>query len=130
VPKLIVKTGTTQDGEYPLDLSLQNFTMREQGLMSSVCQALGSPAYGNEIIGRFLADDGPAVVAVAAVMMQRAGKVPDVDILADAKRAAYVMDYSDLEEKLDKEANDGPPSPSPSESESLGENDAESGTSG
>lgn len=129
MPKLIVKSGTTQDGEYDLDLSIANFSMRENAYMASVCAAMGSAAFGDEIVGRFLANDGAAIVAVTAVMMQRAGKVPDIDVLADAKRSAYVMDFSDLDQKEPEEGDD-PNSLSPSANDAPGETDAEPGTSG
>ena len=117
MPKLILKTGKPIDGEYPLDLTLSEFSMREWGFMASVCAALGSPAEGHEILGRFFKNDGPAIVAITGVMLQRAGKVPDVDALADAKGGAFTFDYSDLT----AEAED-PNSPTPNDSESLGEN--------
>lgn len=126
MPKLILKTGKPIDGEYPLDLTLSEFSMREWGYMASVCSALGSPAEGHEILGRFFKNDGPAIVAVTSVMLQRAGKVADLDALADAKGDAFTFDYSDLQ----REDDDGPPSQSPSESDAPGENANESESSG
>lgn len=127
MPKLILKTGKPMDGEYPLDLTISEFSMREWGFMANVCNLLGSPAAGHEIIGRFFQNDGPAVVAVTGVMLQRAGKVPDVDALADAKGEAFTFDYSDLKPEA---VDDGPPSQSPSENEPLGENADETESSG
>jgi hypothetical protein len=128
VPKLILKTGKPMDGEYPADLTHTEFTQREWAFMASVCSALGTPGYGLEILTRFWQEDGPAVVALAAVMMQRAGKVADIDALADAKGSAFTWDFSDLEQK--KAAEENPPSQSPSENESLGEKTEDAESSG
>ena len=113
------------DGEYPMDLSISEFSMREWGLMSSVCMSLGSPATGPEILAKFFQNDGPAIVAITAVMLQRAGKVPDIDALADLKGSAFTFDYTDLDV-----GDDGPPSLPPSENDKLGEKSDETETSG
>lgn len=122
MPKLIVKTETVEDGEYPLDMTYGNFTMDEFETMSRV-----SGAYGLEILDRFWKDDGPAIVAVAVVMMQRAGRSPDVATLKSAKRSSFTFDFTDLA----ADGDGGPPAEAPpSGSDSPGGSSDEAESSG
>jgi hypothetical protein len=121
LPKVIVKTGTTQDGEYELDLS--HFTLRERAYIR---EASGTrpPEFAAEWFG----GDPKTVIATVGVMMQRAGRIPDLDVLLDSDEKAITVDYTDLQQ--DEDGGDGPPSPSPSETASPGENADESAASG
>jgi hypothetical protein len=119
MPKVIVKTGTTQDGEYDLDLS--QFTLRERAYIKDT-SGTRPPEFAAEWFG----GDPKTVIATVAVMMQRAGRIPDIDALLDADDKAITVDYTDLEE----DGGDGPPSPTPSGNDSPGENDDESEVSG
>lgn len=121
MPKVIVKTGTTQDGEYELDLS--RFTTRERAYIRKVAGTLPI-----DFLEAWFGGDPMTVVATVGVMMQRAGKEPDLDVILDAEETALVIDYSDL--KKDAEGDDGPPFPSPSASDELGEKSDDAETSG
>jgi hypothetical protein len=122
VPKLIVKTETVEDGEFPLELSHGEYTMEEYATMSRICGA-----YGLEIFDQFWKDHGPAIVAVAVVNMQRAGRTPDVGALLRAKRSCFTFDISDLKAE---DGDESPPDQSPSESGSPGETQSEAESSG
>jgi hypothetical protein len=118
MPKVIVKTGTTQDGEYELDLA--RFTMRERAYIREV-SGTRPPDFPEQWFGA----DPKTVIATVAVMMQRAGRQPDLDALLDSADNSITIDYSDL-----GEGDDGPPSPSPSDSGELGENEDAPAVSG
>lgn len=121
MPKVTVKTGTTQDGEYELDL--EHFTWRERAYITEVSGTL-PPDY----LAKWFAADPKTVLATVAVMMQRAGRRPDLDVLLDADdRDSIVVDYTDLQSG---EGDDGPPSRSPSESGAPGDSDDSTATSG
>lgn len=121
MPKVIVKTGTTQDGEYELDLS--RFTTRERAYIKQV-----SGTRPPEFLEEWFGGDPMTVVATIGVMMQRGGKLPDIDVLLDADEKALTIDYSDLQKAAE---DDGlPPSQSPSESDELGDQNDSAATSG
>jgi hypothetical protein len=120
MPKVKVATGTPQDGEYDLDLS--HFTTRERAYIAKV-----SGTRPPEFFEAWFGGDPMTVVATIGVMMQRAGKHPDLDALLDADEKALTIDYSDLV----KDGDDvDPPAQSPSESDELGEKSEDAETSG
>ena len=126
MPKLILKADKPFDGEYPMDLSISGFSMREWAVMAAICSGMGSPARGHQILGYFYEYDGAAIVAVTTVMLQRAGKAVDPDSLVDLKGDAWTFDYTDLE----PEDDGGPPDQSPSKNDELGEKSDEPESSG
>lgn len=122
MPKVIVKTGTTQDGEFDLDLS--KFSWRERAFITEI-----SGTTPVEFAKKWFSVDPKTVIATVAVMMQRAGRNPDLDVLFDADETALTIDYSDLEEEESEE--DSPPvEASPPSAEGGGEKLDESAASG
>lgn len=122
MPKVIVKTGTPQDGEYDLDLS--QFSWRERAYITEV-----SGTKPPEYLKKWFDVDPMTVLATVAVMIQRAGKNPNIEQLMDADENSITVDYSDL---VPAEGDAGPPdvAASPSSSEGEGEKSESSGTSG
>lgn len=120
MPKVIVKTGRPFDGEYDLDLT--HFTMRERAYIKEVA-GVRPPEYAENWFGA----DPLTVIATVGVMLQRAGRRPDIDALLDANDDAITVDYSDLE---NDGGGDGPPSPSPSKNDELGGNNDAPAASG
>jgi hypothetical protein len=109
MPKIIVKVGKTQDGEYDLDIN--RFTWRERAFITELSGTLPP-----EFLKKWFEVDPMTVIATTAVMMQRAGLVPDIDSLMDAETSdAITVDYSDLLPEGEEADAEGPPeSPSPS----------------
>lgn len=89
MPKIIVNSGTPQDGEYELDLS--RFSWRERAFITEI-----SGTTPPEFLRKWFDVDPMTVLATTAVMMQRAGKVPNLETLMDAEENAITVDYSDL----------------------------------
>jgi hypothetical protein len=100
VPKVIVKTGTTQDGEFDLDLT--QFSWRERAYIAEL-SGTTPPKFAEKWFGV----DPKTVIATVAVMMQRAGRTPDLDVLLDSPENAFTIDYSDLAAEAEDDA--GPP---------------------
>lgn len=125
MPKIIVSTGGTQDGEYDLDLT--RFTWRERAYITEVSGTL-PPEY----IQKWFANDPMTILATVGVMMQRAGKVPNLDAIMDADETALTIDYSDLiDESEEAEGDASPPDEASPPSESEGdEKSDENGTGG
>lgn len=124
MPKIIVNTGGTQDGEYDLDLT--HFTWRERAYITEVSGTL-PPEY----IQKWFANDPMTILATVGVMMQRAGKVPNLDAIMDADETALTIDYSDLIDESEGEGDASPPDGASPPSESEGdESSDESGTGG
>lgn len=124
MPKIIVSTGGTQDGEYDLDLT--HFTWRERAYITEVSGTL-PPEY----IQKWFANDPMTILATVGVMMQRAGKVPNLDAIMDADETALTIDYSDLIDESEGEGDAGPPDVASPPSGSEGdEKSDESGTGG
>lgn len=124
MPKVIVKTGTTQDGEFDLDLS--QFSWRERAYIAEV-----SGTTPPQFIEKWFSVDPMTVLATVAVMMQRAGRIPDLNVLMDASEDSFTIDYSDLEEEAKKEAEERPPAEaSPLSDEESGEPNDDAETSG
>ena len=121
MPKIIVKTGTPQDGEYDLDLS--KFSWRERAFITEV-SGVTPPEYLKKWF-----DVGPMTgLASVAVMMQRAGKVPNLETLMDAEENAITVDYSDL---VAREDDASPPDEvSPLSEDERGEPESEKRSSG
>lgn len=121
MPKIIVKTGTPQDGEYDLDLS--RFSWRERAFITEV-SGVTPPEY----LKKWFDVDPMTVLATLAVMMQRAGKVPNLETLMDADEKAITVDYSDL---VTEEDDASPPDEaSPPSDEERGEQESEKRSSG
>lgn len=89
MPKVIVKTGTPQDGEYDLDLS--QFSWRERAYITEI-----SGTKPPEYLKKWFDVDPMTVLATVAVMIQRAGKNPNIEQLMDADENSITVDYSDL----------------------------------
>ena len=123
MPKIVVKTGTTQDGEFDLDLS--NFTGDEYIYIKAVA-GVRAP----EVAREWFAGDAGTFFAVLGVMMQRAGRDPDLAALQEKPFSCFTIDYSDVEAQLAEEAKVGPPDQPPSGDGSLGEKTAEPAVSG
>lgn len=124
MPKIIVSTGGTQDGEYDLDLT--HFTWRERAYITEVSGTL-PPEY----IQKWFANDPMTILATVGVMMQRAGIVPNLDAIMDADETALTIDYSDLVDESEGEGDASPPDGASPPSESEGdEKSDESGTGG
>jgi hypothetical protein len=121
MPKIIVSTGGTQDGDYDLDLS--RFTWRERAYITEVSGTLPP-----EFIKKWFDNDPLTVLATVGVMMQRTGIVPNLDAILDADDTAITIDYSDLVDEGDAESPPAEASP-PSESDS-GEKSDDEGTGG
>lgn len=121
MPKVIVKTGTTQDGEFDLDLT--KFSWRERAFIADVAGV--TPV---DYAKKWFSVDPKTVVATIAVMMQRAGRDPDLDVLFDAPEESFILDYSDLTEQEDEA---GPPAEaSPQSDDASGERNDENDLSG
>ena len=121
MPKIIVSTGTPQDGEYELDLS--HFSWRERAFITEV-SGVTPPEY----LKKWFDVDPMTVLATVAVMMQRVGKVPNLETLMDADEGAITVDYSDLlQEDDDASPPDGASPPSESEGDEKSEESASSG---
>lgn len=124
MPKIIVNTGGTQDGEY--DLDLEHFTWRERAYITELSGTL-PPEY----FKKWFENDPMTILATVAVMMQRAGKVPNIDAIMDAdSETAIKIDYSDIL-PAEGEEDEGPPAEaSPSETSGDAEKSDDSGTGG
>lgn len=124
MPKVVVKTGTTQDGEFDLDLS--KFSWRERAFIAEV-----SGTTPPQFIDKWFSVDPLTVLATVAVMMQRAGRSPDMEVLLDADEDSFIVDYSDLEQKAKEAAEESPPAEaSPLSVDESGEQNDDAETSG
>lgn len=123
MPKIIVKTGGTQDGEYDLDLT--HFTWRERAYITEVSGTL-PPEY----IQKWFANDPMTILATVGVMMQRAGVVPNLDAIMDADETALTIDYSDLIDESEAEGDAGPPDGASPPSESEGDEKSDENVTG
>lgn len=123
MPKIIVNTGGTQDGEYDLDLT--HFTWRERAYITEVSGTL-PPEY----IQKWFANDPMTILATVGVMMQRAGKVPNLDAIMDADETALTIDYSDLIDESEGEGDASPPDEVSPPSESEGDEKSDESETG
>jgi hypothetical protein len=123
MPKVILTTGKPIDGEYDLDLS--TFTWRERAYITEI-----SGTKPPEFIRKWFDHDPLTIIATVGVMMQRAGRVPDLDSLLDADEGAITLDYSDLVEEEEEEEAGPPAEASPPSDDTSGESSDVEETSG
>jgi hypothetical protein len=114
MPKIIVNTGGTQDGEYDLDLS--RFTWRERAYITEVSGTLPP-----EFIKKWFDNDPMTILATVGVMMQRAGKIPNLDAIMDADDTALTIDYTDLIDESEGDDASPPDEASPPKNDDSGE---------
>lgn len=97
MPKLIIADVDTRfNGEYDVDIS--DLTNRELHFIYQQCQV--TPV---DIFRSLLTGHAGLVVALTAVMLERAGKQPDVAALWDAAAGLIRFDWSDEKAEVENE---------------------------
>lgn len=104
--KLVIDGVPPWDGEYEMDGL--TFTNREMHRIKVI-----SGLRGSEVVEALTADDKGGFVAVAAVVLERVGKRPDLDEFWDAKSGSIWIDTRE-----NGKGDAGPPEPGSSDGSS------------